>query len=240
MARVLVIPDSKLNIGKIENGLELAKQYHADTIVILGNYFNEFKAGDSQRDYFDMWDYLTTLLRKDTRVVPLVGERELNYLNYSTKVPGLNKKLAKYIGNKLIANQRFMPVFAADGVLYSHAGVTTTWLRNYKIMLENEIRFRLGKGGGAGLIEGAILKLKDWDPFFDADGAFASCMRQDYTNLMSFAPSSVMQIVGHTEVSEPFNAGRIWFANSQDDGAYLFVNNGEVQVVKYGEERQYE
>ena len=58
MARVLVIPDSRLNIGKIENGLELAKQYHADTIVILGNYFNEFKAGDSQRDYFDMWDYL--------------------------------------------------------------------------------------------------------------------------------------------------------------------------------------
>lgn len=240
MARVLVIPDSKLNIDKIERGIELARTYHADTIVIMGNYFNEFRAGDAQRDYFDMWDYLCALLRKDTRIVPLIGENELNYLGYEKQLPGYNKRLAKYIGHKLISNQRFMPVFAADGVLYSHAGVTTTWLRNYKIMLENEIRFRLGKGGGAGLIEHAVLKLRDWDPFFDDDGVFASCMRQKYTSLMSYAPASVTQVVGHTEVSEPFNAGRIWFSNSQDEDSYLFVNNGEVQVVRYGEERQYE
>ena len=231
MARVIVVPDSRLSINKIDRGIELAKKYNADRIVLLGNYFDPLTGKANIDDYRDMWDYLKYLIRRDTRVIPLIGERELNYIDTTYSMPGSNKEFKKELGGRLAMNYKFMPCVAIDGVLYSHAGVTTNWLRRYKIMLENELRFRLGKDGGAGLIEGAIFKLRDWGPFFDDTENDGSCMRARHTTLMTFAPSNIKQVVGHTMVEEPFNAGKIWFALSNNDDAYLFVNNGEVKVI---------
>lgn len=231
MSRVMVIPDSRLDIEKIERGIRLAKKYNADKIILLGNYFDPLEGKSNLQDYEDMWDYLRFLIRKDTRVVPLLGERELSYMGFPEKLPGANKEFSKEIGARLAVNYKFMPCVAVDGVLYSSAGVTTTWLRRYRIMLENELRFRLGKDGGAGLIEAAILKLRDWDPFYDDTREDGSCMRADFTSLLTYAPSNIRQVVGTTMVAEPFNSGRIWFAWSEDENKYLYVNNGEPQVV---------
>ena len=39
MSRVLVVPDINLNMKKLLTGLERARGLHADTIVLMGNYF---------------------------------------------------------------------------------------------------------------------------------------------------------------------------------------------------------
>ena len=78
MSRVLVVPDINLNMKKVLTGLERAQTLHADTIVLMGNYF--FTAGAPKRAkvMMDVWDDLKRVIRDDTRIVPLLGEDDLN------------------------------------------------------------------------------------------------------------------------------------------------------------------
>ena len=178
MAKVLVVPDARLDIERIEHGIELAKMYHADSIVLMGNYFDPIDGEKAeQEDWERMWDYLKKVTKENMNLIPLIGEHELSYLNCNMRLNGHNGKFRGYIRNELSRHYRFMPCVAIDGVLYSNCGVTTEWLRAHKIMLENEIRFRLGKNGGAALIEQAICKQTSWIPFFDGHKHTASCMR---------------------------------------------------------------
>lgn len=227
MSRVLVVPDINLNMKKVLTGLERAQTLHADTIVLMGNYF--FTAGAPKRAkvMMDVWDDLKRVIRDDTRIVPLIGEDDLNYMLLGFKNERYHEKFARQLGGKLLADQRFVPCLAVDGVLYSHAGVTTNWLRNNRIMLENELRFRLGKNGGAGLIEQNIFKLRSWDSFLDEE----SCMRSEMSNLITYAPPNIRQVVGHTKFEDVTNVGKLWFANSRGRDEFIFVKDGDPCIL---------
>lgn len=227
MSRVLVVPDINLNMKKLLTGLERARELHADTIVLMGNYFYYAGEPKSTKAMMDVWDELRRVIRNDTRIVPLIGEDDLNYMLLGFKTEKYHEKFAKQLGGKLLADQRFVPCLAIDGVLYSHAGVTTTWLRNHKIMLENELRFRLGKNGGAGLIESNIFKLRSWDLFLDEE----SCMRSGMSNLITYAPPNVKQVVGHTKSQNVENFGKLWFANSRVWNEFIFVKDGDPCIL---------
>ena len=227
MSRVLVVPDINLNMKKVLTGLERAQTLHADTIVLMGNYF--FTAGAPKRAkvMMDVWDDLKRVIRDDTRIIPLIGEDDLNYMLLGFKNEKYHEKFARQLGGKLLADQRFVPCLAVDGVLYSHAGVTTNWLRNNRIMLENELRFRLGKNGGAGLIEQNIFKLRSWDSFLDEE----SCMRSEMSNLITYAPPNIRQVVGHTKFEDVTNVGKLWFANSRGRDEFIFVKDGDPCIL---------
>lgn len=234
MAKVLVVPDARLDLKRIEHGIELAKMYRADLIVLMGNYFDPIDGEKAeQKDWERMWDYLKKVTRENMNIIPLIGKHELSYLNCNMRLNGHNGKFRGYIKDQLARHHRFMPCVAIDGVLYSNCGVTTEWLRAHKIMLENEIRFRLGKVGGAALIEQAICKQTNWTSFFDGHKNTASCMRASVKDLMYSAPQNIAQVVGDAVVSTPGQMGRIWFVNSVNKNEYMMFNNGEPQMYVY-------
>jgi hypothetical protein len=234
MAKVLVIPDARLDIKRISHGLYLAKRYGADTIVLIGNYFDPIEGEEAKPEAWDnMWSYLKNIIKNNTSIIPLLGERELSYLNHRAKMPGYNPAFSSKIGNKLMNHYSFMPCVAIDGILYSNSGVTTEWLRKWKIMLENDIRFRLGKNGGAALIEKAVCRIPNWDAFYDGKLGTASCMRASVKDLMNSAPANITQVVGNAMVEDVVNMGRIWFVNSVKNDQYLIINNGVPQVYLY-------
>lgn len=234
MAKVLVVPDARLNISRIQHGISLAKKYRTDHVVLIGNYFDPPDGREAEfDDWARMWDYLKKVIKDNVNVIPLIGERELSYLNCMSELDGHNSRFRAYIKHDLLNHFRFMPCVAIDGVLYSNCGVTTEWLRAYKIMLENEIRFRLGKNGGAGLIEQAICNISSWKPFFDGHRKTASCMRANVQDLAYSAPQNVPQVVGNAVVDTPTQMGRIWFVNSVSQDKYLMVSNGEPQILTY-------
>lgn len=231
MSRVLVVSDINLNINKLKEGLERAKALNADTIVITGNYFTSLDGPVRTQKVIEFWQEFLRIIRDDTRIIPLLGEEDLNYFNLSFRTPAMNMAFNKYLNGALERNYRFVPCVAVDGVMYSHAGVTVNWLRENRIMLENELRFRMGKHGGAGLLETGIYKLKSWVPFADEN----SCLRSSMSNLITFAPPNIKQVVGHTMLNEVTNIGKIWFALSDDKDEFIFVNNGDPQTLNdYG------
>ena len=241
MARVLVIPDSHLKIHVIEQGLELADKLMCDKVVLLGDYFDDWYAMDS--DYDDMYHYLKDLLRKSAgRIVPLIGNHELSYLGF--KCSGYNKRVESVVRACVEEDYRFCFAAAIDGVLYSHAGVTRSWVSNNRIIPDHVVKYHLGKKCSAEFLENAIGKVEDLNVFAqvgEARGGHGtpSCLWADLSELIADPFPKCVQVVGHTPVQQIEKFGNCWFtdvfSNGNDSDEYLYVKDGEPQIVHYNE-----
>lgn len=249
MSRVLVIPDSHLKIEVIEKGIKLANKHFADKIILLGDYFDDFGAIDE--DYYRMLDYLKKLLRSNPNVFPLFGNHELSYLGYPCS--GHNSRVKDEIEKYLRENYRFSTSIAVDGILYSHAGATMSWLRDNHILTENELRYKLGKTAGAETIDNGISHLdmnrSRLEVFAQAGRARGgksdtpSVLWADISELVSDQVPKVKQVVGHTPVTNITLLGNCWFVDVFSSGnvsdEYLYVNDGVPEVLHYDEEFGY-
>lgn len=240
MSKVLVIPDVHLKVEVIERGLELAKKYRADTIVMLGDYFDDWHSID--RDYDDMLIYIRNVLRNNPNIIPLFGNHELSYMGYpcSGHNHNLNQKLYDY----LYPNYRFLFGVAIDGIFYSHAGVCTQWLKENNLITQNDLRLRLPHKAGATLLETIFDKIPNMEVFSHVGPARGgsrtpSPLWADLTELIA-DPAPVKQVVGHTPVKQIEKIGKVWFtdchSNYNESDEYLLVNDGEPEVVHYDEE----
>ena len=252
--RVLAIPDSHLKIDVIERGLELAKYYRCDKIVLLGDYFDDWDAVPEQ--YHRMIDYLRKLLRLNPEVYPLLGNHEYGYFNPQTKSSGYREYVAEELRDLFANNFRFAVSASFDGVLYTHAGVTNMWLLQNKLITERQLQYNVGKKAGAGYIDNIIgrkdfgvdrnLGVRDWDVLAKVgaargglSGVAPSPIWADATEVIADPLRCVKQVVGHSPVSEITNVGRVWFTDTYSNGnisdEYLVVNNGFPVIVHYGD-----
>lgn len=239
MSKVLVIPDSHLKIEVIEEGLELAKKHRADDIVMLGDYFDDW--GARPQDYYDMMEYLKTLLRTVPNIIPLLGNHELSYMGFPCS--GHNAYVDAELGEMLHKDHRFLFAVAIDGVLYSHAGVCMQWLRNNKILTQNDLRLKLPTKAGAELLEKQVNRapLEAFYKVGPARGGInhPSPLWADLTELIA-DPAPPKQVVGHTPIKQIENIGRIWFtdvfSNGNDGSEFLLVADGEPRIVYTEEE----
>lgn len=241
MARVLVVPDAHLKIDVIERGMELANKLMCDRVILLGDYFDDWFGMDT--DYDDMRHYLKDLLRKNHgRVIPLIGNHELSYLGYPCS--GYRRSVEPIVRATVENDFRFVPCYSCDGILYSHAGVTSEWLLANKVFPKNMIKYHIGPKTGAEIVETEILKVEGLDAFAQAGPGrgghgVPSPMWADLTELIADPISSFKQVVGHTPVSEITKIGNCYFcdvfSNGNESDEYLFVVDGEEKIVHYNE-----
>lgn len=241
MSKVLVIPDSHTKINVIEEGLELADKFHADHIVMLGDYFDDFGATPAQQE--DMLTYLKDVLRYRTNIIPLYGNHELSYIG--APCAGHMRVVEDTIRNGIKNDYRFLYAVAFDGVLYTHAGVTQSWLRDNKILTENALRYRLTPESGAGVLEDKINRIEDIALFAQVGYARGgntdapSPLWADCKELINDQLDKVKQVVGHTPVRNIECIGNCFFCDVRSNGnecdEFLLVTDGEPEVIKYGD-----
>ena len=223
----------------IEHGLELAQKHMADKIVMLGDYFDDWYA--LSYEYDDMIKYIKNLLRLNPSVIPLLGNHELSYLGFPCA--GHKKSVQKSIYEAIYPDHRFLFGVAIDGVFYSHAGVTISWLKHNKLITQNDLRLKLHKKTGAEVLERCLEKVPYLEVFAQAGPArggtsYPSPLWADLTELIADA-APVKQVVGHTPINRIENIGRVWFtdvySNNNVCNEYLFVRDGEPKIVYYEE-----
>lgn len=244
MSKVLVIPDVHMKKEVIEQGLQLARKHRADKIIMLGDYFDDWYA--MNYEYLEMIQYLKKVLRSNPNVIPLFGNHELSYLGYPCS--GFNRMVQPDVYNFLIKDYRFAFCYAEDGILYSHAGVTTGWLKENQVITANDLRLKLHKKVGPEIVEKGIDKIDSYPRFSEkllpfshvgpARGGsdYPSPVWADLTELVA-DPAPFRQVVGHTPVKQIENIGRIWFAdvfsNYNPCNEYLLVKDGEPETIRY-------
>lgn len=242
MSRVLVIPDSHLKIDVIKKGMELANKLMCNRVILLGDYFDDWDAMDTQ--YEDMAKYLKELLRKNhNRVIPLLGNHELSYLGFPCS--GYHRRMEPLVRATIENDARFVWCYVEDAVLYSHAGFTASWIRENKIVPNHIVKYHMGKLNAADTIANGFDKnLKGLHQIAMAGPgrgghSTPSPVWADMSELIDDNIGKCIQVVGHTPVSEIEFLNNCYFtdvySNDNISDEYLYVVDGEPKIVHYNE-----
>ena len=240
MSRALIVPDAHLKIDVIERGMELANKLMCDRVILLGDYFDDWLGMTT--DYYDMRTYLKELLRKNHgRVIPLLGNHELSYLGFPCS--GYNRSVEHVVRGTVENDHRFVFAYSLDGVLYSHAGATREWVIKNELIPKHMVKYHMGIKNGAEMVEDAIYKA-DYSQMAQAGPARGghsspSPVWADLTELIADPIGKFTQVVGHTPVEQIEKIGNCYFcdvySNGNESDEYLFVRDGEPEIVHYNE-----
>lgn len=133
------------------NWYPIVKKYIDDNNVIfvfIGDYFDSFDLPVNQQ--ITVFNHILSL--KDEypeRFILLFGNHDYHYLSFVTeKYPGYSPILQMNIGYTLDSafNKRvFDVVYQYDNVLFSHAGITKTFIKNYGIKNDKYLTIKLNE-----------------------------------------------------------------------------------------------
>lgn len=244
-------PDIHLRRHIIDEAMKAADVHRADFVVFLGDYFDDWGATPS-----DYRETIKTLQRvaRDPRTILLLGNHELSYMGFPCS--GHNLSVAAEVRTFLKNDLRFIWTWQCDNVLYSHAGVTASWLDSIvrhgvlrKVVMTAEktstaINNIEGKKNSFGLIYG--------DEVFAMVGparggnSAPSPLWADMDELLFDHPITFSQVVGHTPTDrlrsifwgykkrKGFIHFMDWFSNKDDpELKFLLVKNGVAEEITW-------
>lgn len=119
------------------NWRDVVANHHFDKIVFIGDYFDSFTIpGDAQIENFR--DIIKYKELYPDRVVLLIGNHDLHYLDMNERYSGYQKGYQYMIRSEVEANLHHLQMcYAHQEFLFTHAGVTRTWARMCDIDLDN-------------------------------------------------------------------------------------------------------
>lgn len=181
-----------------KNWEEIVKQ-PADFYVFIGDYFDTHESTTPEEQIENFKKILEFKRENWDKVVLLIGNHDFHYLPYAMEqYSGFNPGYSKEIGalvQSAIEEDALQMCFTAKNYVFTHAGLTKTWLEQNKIaidsnldetinmlFLNNPSRFRYSKadasGYGASILQG---------PLWVRPGS-----------LINDLPPGLIQVVGHT------------------------------------------
>ena len=204
----------RLVLGDIHghwNGIEqIYNKEQPDEVIILGDYFDNFHGSDLS--IRECWTAILNLRAKHLKAhkgqfIMLIGNHDFHYNHYYEKCSGYRKSMA--VTNALALNDnadklQFVYIDEVNNTIYSHAGVTNTWLRenmgdkfakdSYKFINEmNHRAFMFTYKGGSDYYGNSIYQSPIW-------------VRPESLNMDALRNEdfkSMTQIVGHTHSDGP-------------------------------------
>lgn len=249
MSKVLVIPDVHQQTETLDL---IAGEF--DECVMLGDYVDHWESGawwdDENRNPIAILERVHSLKEKyGDRIHVLLGNHDLTYLALdklseaerflATSVSGHQKKHEAEIASKMDeVSDMFEIACEIDGIVYSHAGFSNTWM---------EFANRTQGGDGTIDLKGLIADLNT------EDGAKKLHLMLDHASMspsgdstmegpLWIRPRALMsdmyfdkQVVGHTELDKPsfvFDKGDsfLFVADTREHRIPTWVVDGKIQI----------
>ena len=196
MSRVLVIPDVHLKPWIFDEADKVDKSSYED-IVVLGDLVDDWGKGNDLGAYEETLNRAAELVKEHGESLWCYGNHDVSYLwdamesGYSvqarlTAVDGITKL-------ERIIEDRYKFVHRIDNVLFSHAGVTETFVLHscgYHVKEIEDILAKINRMGKQEL-------WRDSSPIWARPQA-------DFYRM--FRDDLFYQVVGHTPVEEPLDA----------------------------------
>ena len=199
MSRVLVIPDVHLKPWIFDIADRIDKNSY-DTIVVLGDLVDDWGKGNALDVYRQTLDRAVEFGQKHSQSLWCYGNHDISYLwdaiesGYSiqariTVVEGITRL-------EHVLKNRYKFVHRVDNVLFSHAGVTEKFVFQfcgYHVKESDDVLAKINQMGKQEL-------WRNSSPIWARPQTdFYRMFRDDF----------FYQVVGHTPVKEPFDAGNV-------------------------------
>jgi len=211
------------------------KEWDADRVVFVGDYFDSFDIpGIDQLRNFE--DIIKFKKESGKDVVLLIGNHDLHYfpeIGY-TGTSGFQRNMYASISHAINENRQHLQMcYAQDGFLFSHAGISTKWLKRVfkKAWNVNNV---VEKVNELFATKPRWFNFPDhcFDPYGDNVDQTPVWIRprslkiaNNNTNLYR----KYIQVVGHTHRNGIEFSGRTYFVDTFDTGnEYLTIVDGKV------------
>lgn len=222
----------------------IVQKENPDRVIFLGDYWDslEIPYSDQLYNFQRIIDFTRT---SGKEVILLIGNHDAHYqrwaINALEHYTGFQPIYANDICQKLKDNEDIMQIaYKMDNFLFTHAGITKTWLENMEI--END--------------ENMVDVINDYAKYKPNLFAFGAIGRSGYVdpygdnkwqNPIWVRPRSLMrdskklgyvQIVGHTvqnciDFKGKSTGGKYYFVDTLGtSGEYLMIENGELKLGK--------
>lgn len=215
------------------------KEKDADKIVFIGDYFDSFSIpfGVQLSNFMDILQFKN---KNPHKVVLLIGNHDYHYLSVAGENYSGYQEKHQFDLNVIMNAQieaGVMQVAFQDGkFLFTHAGVTKTWLHSFNDAVPMSVIRRLTASDA---IDGIINRLFDNVPYrFKFNGTDNS--GDDVTqgpfwvrpkSLVEDGIDDIIQIVGHTSVKMIMQNNDCVFIDTMGNTKeYLSINDGEIEI----------
>jgi len=135
--RILVVPDIHLKTWIIEAAEQVIMAEHPDKVVFLGDLVDDFGCKNNKVAYIQTVDAVIAFFQKHSEAYLCLGNHEASYLwNKETNATAYHartvaKEQCYRLACERILQERFRIAFLFDGVIFSHAGVSSAFVRAY-------------------------------------------------------------------------------------------------------------
>jgi hypothetical protein len=201
-----------------------------DKLIFIGDYFDSKEGITAEQQITNFKNIIQFKKSHPDKVVLLLGNHDFHYLNFSSRInSGYQKEYASSI-NKLLHNAidagLIQMAFQYDDILFTHAGVTNTWLTNNKIKRTKNIANSINAlFKNNPLAFEFIVKPRQQA---NGDNIYQSCIWVRPTSLFKDAIQGLKQVVGHTQQEKIEGFHNITFIDTLgSSGEYLVIENDE-------------
>ncbi len=120
------------------------KEKDADTIIFIGDYFDDYAntpAIDQLNNFLEICELKADRTMRKKETILLIGNHDYHYMNNGTwdAYSGYQPKAKEMFNNALTRLEKFLQLayLSEDDTIYSHAGVTNSFLDRFFINSKN-------------------------------------------------------------------------------------------------------
>lgn len=212
----------------------IARTQVFDKLVVMGDYFDSFEIGATEQmdNFKELIDY-----KRDNpdKVTLLIGNHDFHYLPIAMAeievYTGFQQRFAFQISQLLEENKNLLQIcYTWDNYLFTHAGVTHTWLNDVG-HCEEEIDVFINE----------LFKYQPLSFFFNGSDPYGDDVTQSPVwvrpaSLMknAYRYETIKQVVGHTTVRKlEITKDRFFFIDTLGTSKeYLILDDGRVSIGK--------
>lgn len=209
------------------------KESDANKIIFIGDYWDSFdrKFYQQHDNYLDIIEYKRA---NPTKVILLFGNHDYHYHPAITEVYSgyqpTSKQVITILLNDALNEDLFKMCHKEGNVLFSHAGITSTWLQHMGLTESPNVDEAIND----------LFKYKPqsfqfygWDPY--GDDVTQSPIWVRPRSLKIDGVPGWRQVVGHTRMRQiDLSDDRFAFIDAIEDrsGQYLIINDGKFEIGK--------
>ena len=207
----------------------------ADRFVFIGDYFDSFTiSGVEQLANFE--DILRFKKESGKDVVLLIGNHDYHYFPEASnaKCSGFQPKMYHSFASVIGDNRKHLQMcYEADGYLFSHAGISVSWLKNV-FKKDWNLKTLVDRVNELFETKPGLFKFTGLDPYGDDTYQTPIWIRPrslKIANRNTNLYRKYIQVVGHTHRPNVEFSGRNYFIDTFDEGTeYLTINDGVAKI----------
>lgn len=201
--KILVIPDIHLKPNMFRRASELMRQKIADQAVCLMDIADDWDQGLNISLYEETYDEAIRFAETYPQTLWCYGNHDLSYIwnqletGYSNVAAGTVQKKLTQLQSALRDRSQIGYVQRIDNVMFSHGGVLQSFVEWYvPTSKRNDIDMVIETINNLGVRE----MWNDASPIW---------LRPQYYNMKMYKPRKLLQVVGHTPVTEIMRNGNV-------------------------------